>query len=210
MNNDEFQNLLLEMIGTQENEIENEQQRTCLISGDKLEDTHITLSCGHKFNFYNIYNEVIKQKCQNNYNETQHLKKNQIKCPYCREVQNFLLPQVEGFPIIKYVNSPLKYVKMPNYCKAVLKSGKRKGEMCNKPCYGDYCSFHQKINDKKKKNKDKTKPKLICKHVIKRGKRKGEICGKKLIGKYIDLCYCASHYKQHITINDVINNIPEV
>ena len=207
MNNDEFQNLLLKMINIDDDDNDSEEQRTCLISGDKLEKNHITLECGHKFNFYNIYNEVIKQKCKENYNETQHLKKYQVKCPYCRSVQNYLLPQVEGYAIIKYVNAPLKYVMMPNKCKAILKSGKRKGKMCDKPCYGDYCSFHKKINDKKKKNKVQTKSKLTCKHIIKRGKRKGEVCGKKLIGKYVDLCYCASHYKQHISVSDVINNV---
>tara|TARA_B100001057_G_C22856205_1_gene952762 strand:+ start:637 stop:1269 length:633 start_codon:yes stop_codon:yes gene_type:complete len=210
MNNDEFQNLLLEMIYEDDDNDDNEEQRTCLISGDKLEKNHIKLSCGHKFNFHNIFNEVIKQKCQNNYNETQHLKKHQIKCPYCRTVQNYLLPQVEGFAIIKYVNSPLKYVMMPNKCKQILKSGKRKGEMCGKPCFGDYCSFHKKYNNKKKEKTVKIKNKITCKHIIKRGKRKGEVCGKKLTGKYVDLCYCASHWKQHITVNDVINNIIEV
>ena len=95
---------------------------------------------------------------------------------------------------------------MPNNCKAIFKSGKRKGEMCGKPCYGEYCSFHKKIIDKKKKNKVKAKPKLICEHVIKKGKRKGENCGKKLIGKYVAICYCASHYKQHIIVNDIVNN----
>mgnify|MGYP001499998453 FL=1 len=205
MNNDEFQNLLLEMLD-KEDDYDNEEQRTCLISGNKLEKNHIKLSCGHKFNFHNIYNEVIKQKCQNNYNETQHLKKHQIKCPYCRTIQNYLLPQVEGFAIIKYVNSPLKYVMMPNKCKQILKSGKRKGEMCGKSCFGNYCSFHKKCNDRKKEKTVKIKNKIICKHIIKRGKRKGEVCGKKLIGKYVDLCFCASHWKQHITIDNVINN----
>ena len=74
MNNDEFQNLLLKMIDIDDDNDDSNEQRTCLISGDKLENNHITLACGHKFNFYNIYNEVIKQKCQENYNETQHLK----------------------------------------------------------------------------------------------------------------------------------------
>ena len=159
MNNDEFQNLLLKMIDSNDEDDDEGQQTTCLISGNKLEENHVTLNCGHKFNFHNIYNEVIKQKCQNNYNETQHLKKYQIKCPYCRSVQNHLLPQVEGYAIIKYVNAPLKYIMMPNKCKAILKSGKRKGEMCGKSCYGNYCSFHKKINDKKKTNKIQTKTK---------------------------------------------------
>ena len=34
----------------------------CLISGETLEDNHITLLCNHKFNYRSIYEEVVQQK----------------------------------------------------------------------------------------------------------------------------------------------------
>ena len=39
---------------------------TCLIENKPLVDNFITLSCGHKFNYLPIYNEIIKQKTKYN------------------------------------------------------------------------------------------------------------------------------------------------
>ena len=63
----------------------------CLISNLSLEKNYITLPCGHRFNYTPLFNEVKNQK---NYSslETSRIKKNQIKCPYCRTIVNNLLP----------------------------------------------------------------------------------------------------------------------
>ena len=39
-----------------------EKDNICLISNDKLEVNYITLGCGHKFNYLDLYNEVVYQK----------------------------------------------------------------------------------------------------------------------------------------------------
>ena len=72
----------------------------CLISNDKLEADHVTLKCNHKFNYINIFSEIFKQKKQENSLETQKLNKFQIKCPYCRNIQNGIYNQ-ERLGIIK-------------------------------------------------------------------------------------------------------------
>lgn len=66
-----------------------QSNNTCLISGDELLDTHITLNCGHSFNYLPIYNEIIQNKIKNN---KLHLDVDQIQCPYCRQIQDELIP----------------------------------------------------------------------------------------------------------------------
>ena len=39
-----------------------EEKEVCLISGAELEKKYVTLNCGHKFNYKDIYNEVVYQK----------------------------------------------------------------------------------------------------------------------------------------------------
>ena len=69
----------------------------CLISNEPLEKDHITFTCKHKFNYIPIFNEIIRQKhhiIHRKYNnlEVQKLTKFQMKCPYCRKIQNGILP----------------------------------------------------------------------------------------------------------------------
>ena len=55
---------------------------------------------GKKVNIPNLlplYNEVIKQKTVINTFEITHLKINEIKCPYCREITSKLLPYIDKF-----------------------------------------------------------------------------------------------------------------
>ena len=36
----------------------NEEENICLISNLPLDDTHITLKCGHKFNYKPLFNDI--------------------------------------------------------------------------------------------------------------------------------------------------------
>lgn len=191
----------------------------CLISYEPLENKHIKLLCGHKFNYKHIYSEVCNQKLYYKQYEVCRLMKNQIKCPYCRNVQNYLLPQKDGFKNIKRVNSPLSQCMLLNECKYIFKSGKRKNDVCGKRCFDIYCKTHERVvekqkvkeeekkklhktnNDKGKDNdKDKDKDKCIiknnqiekCKAILKSGKRKGELCGCKVFSSE------SNHCKRHI------------
>ena len=67
------------------------KKEKCLISNLDLDENYITLVCGHKFNYYPLYQEIIRQKTIQNLCEVTKLKLNQIKCPYCRNITNNLL-----------------------------------------------------------------------------------------------------------------------
>lgn len=71
-----------------------EDKNTCLISGEKLVEYFVELKCGHSFNYLPLYHDIVNHKKKFNYKESgkSFLGKNQIRCPYCRSVQNELLP----------------------------------------------------------------------------------------------------------------------
>ena len=130
------------------NEKIEEEEEVCLISGDNLKKDFVTLDCGHKFNYENIYNEIITQRKKNRL-EIQSVRINQLKCPYCRSIHKGILPYVESYPRIVNVNcTAIELVKSKlKYCEAILKSGKRKGEICNCTVkFGKYCGRHKKLN----------------------------------------------------------------
>jgi hypothetical protein len=81
-----------------ENEHDENSENNCLISNLPLDETCITLECNHKFNYYYIFNEILTSKKICNY-MTKKLNTNQIKCPYCRTIYNYVLPislDIEG------------------------------------------------------------------------------------------------------------------
>ena len=140
----------------------------CLIIYSKLDSNHITLECGHKYNYLPIYNEVVYQKTKTN-TDIVKLGIKQIKCPYCRNIQNFLLPQMKGYNLIQGVNSPLKFCKCLYNCSYKLKTG-----ICNKPCNEEFCTTHKNKNKNKiliEKNKKENRCKcstltgMQCKNI---------------------------------------------
>ena len=156
----DFNKELLEMLCE---ETEGKEEDTCLISNTTLKDKYVRLCCGHKFNYDDIFNEIKYQKKQHHNYETQKLYTNQIKCPYCRTVQNGLLPWYEGKTKCTNVNWPPKYQYKPNKCVYEYLSGKRKGHQCSKACIGKYCTNHEKIIKirlEKQKQKSKINKKI--------------------------------------------------
>ena len=151
--NDELMKMLLE---EQKNDDE-----TCLISGSLLDDNHIKLECNHKFNYKHIYNEVHKQKTQPWHSEVNKVRNNQLKCPYCRNIQIGILPYKDNYPKVKYVNWPPSLMMLPNNCIYEFSSGKRKGMSCQKKCNGKYCLSHTRIMERREQKKlEKEKKKL--------------------------------------------------
>ena len=207
-----FNKELLELICQNDSKVE--QVNTCLISNLPLECNHITLSCGHKFNYKSIYNEVKNQK-KYSHLETQKLKNNQIKCPYCRNIQNGLLPHYENFAKNNGINWPPSKQFKPNNCLYQFLSGKKKELTCDKKCFNKYCPSHEKIINKKtaKKSHNKklfnelvnspldnviiglTNPEYhnTCTYVFRRGKNKGNRC--KCKKKINNSSHCKSHFK---------------
>lgn len=123
------------------------KRETCLISGEPLDASPVILECGHKFNYYNLFNEIYRQKKILNVNEIRRLKENQIMCPYCRNVQSRLLYWREGYPEIAGVNAPREQTMFPKKCTKVLKSG----EICGEGTHDELCESHMKIKLKTKK-----------------------------------------------------------
>lgn len=184
--------------------------KVCLISGDPLIQYSVTLECGHTFNYDEIFNEVYQQKCNPKRLETQRLRINELKCPYCRNIQQKILPQLNDVYELYYgVNEPLKYCMFLSKCKHAYKYGKRKGTVCNRNSNDDFCKMHAKGVSKKKDVPSKNEiiisegviengplinNKNYCQATIPRGKRKGLHClNKKKNGNY-----CGIHAKQFL------------
>ena len=156
----EFYNMLHSELNKKEN-IKQESKR-CLISKQPLDNTCIKLMCGHEFNYNPLYREIKKQKTYHNHLSIIRLKKNQIQCPYCRNIQDKVLPfkPYEGVTKCYGVNSPPSYEMLMDKCSYVFKSGKRKNKPCNKMCNGEYCNGHFKIMEKKKEKKKRKLKKI--------------------------------------------------
>jgi len=126
-----------------------ENGEKCLISNEVLVPNAITLECNHKFNYMELYYEVVEQKTKKILDNSK-LKLNEIKCPYCRSISRNLLPY------FKYYNTkPLKGVDHPadlsiklNECQYIEKNS----ELCGKNAcitkFGIFCNNHVKYNIK--------------------------------------------------------------
>lgn len=157
----------------------NEDEDVCLISHETLTENNIKLYCGHCFNYEPLLNEIKYQKLNNNPLEIRKLKINEIKCPYCRKIQNKLLPCYGA----KFygVNHPDKYCMKPFKCSYVFKSGKNKGHVCNKDSIYTFCNKHKNI--KQDLN--------TCTQILKSGKNAGKECSCKIFQDNL----CKRHYK---------------
>lgn len=113
----------------------------CLISGDPLEPRHVKLNCGHTFNYENIFNEVYRQKKVYQQYEKTTLYMREIKCPYCRNVQDELLFEDARFPRVTGVNAPLRFCMYPAKCQYIMEDG----GACNDGCYETHCRFHLRL-----------------------------------------------------------------
>ena len=173
-----FKQELYALISSSENE---EKRETCMISNRVLtEDNSIRLYCGHRFVYASLFEEVKQQKKvkkKNNLFGRDLLRSNEIKCPYCRNVQKGILPPKEGFTEVMYVNTPLKHAMYTHKCENVFRSGKNKGNRCNKNAREPLCSKCKRNKNNKDKDKDNVQYKR-CMVTMKSGKRKGLPCNR--------------------------------
>jgi len=97
----ELYNSLDDTNGTNANN-DTENKELCLITNVPLKDNYVKLNCGHKFNYEAIFKDIFnhKKKFNNMEQMKTKLKQNQIRCPYCRNIQDELLPYYEylGYP----------------------------------------------------------------------------------------------------------------
>ena len=141
-------------------------ENKCLISNNELNKEYtIVLDCGHKFNYLDLFNDLQQYKCNDSNYNVNKLYDYQMRCPYCRQIQNSILPYYPEIlkNKIRGVNYPLHYSMGNNLCNYKFKSGKKKGELCNKCCYRDKCHLHFKCNENAIciKNVPRTYEKLI-------------------------------------------------
>ena len=197
-------------------------ENICLITKEKLQPNHITLSCKHKFNYLPIYHEVVNQKNkQNNMYEITKLLTNEIKCPYCRAITYKLLPYIPypSVKVVKNVNSYItsSYNSNPGYFLYAPKCC-HGGPETENPCqkYGVYyekenlllCPQHyksyllkQKTGSKKIAKESAKGGATGCCAILKCGKNIGKECGVRCIDGGVDgennkeMKYCKKHYK---------------
>jgi hypothetical protein len=108
----------------------------CLLTNRPLECGYIELPCGHKFNFFPLYTEILYQKTNpafvnNKYNTP--VSNDKIKCPYCRTIHsNSLLPYIVNEKRINGINSPIKLCSLGNVkCQHVsVSTSKKKHTAC--------------------------------------------------------------------------------
>jgi hypothetical protein len=189
------------------NETETEvlSDNICLLSKEPLiESETIKLYCNHAFNYIPLYKEIKQQKKEKHSYDIVKLKTNEIKCPYCRNIQTKVLPYIKGIKgvtKIRGVNSPPQWEMLLNACEYKFKGGKRKDSPCNDKCHGAYCLKHLTYLEKvKKKVKNKViKPsKLRLKLKVNPGEKIGDIIiNEETLSKYgiIGLYEIAKEYK---------------
>ena len=107
----------------------------CLVTREPLEPNHVTLACGHKFNYLAIYNELklLRRRSARPY-DTSYVNMREIRCPYCKEVTTGILPYVPTLvpELTRGLNSPQSQSIGKCTCEHVLTRGQRKGQMCGK------------------------------------------------------------------------------
>ena len=182
-------------------------ENTCLITNEPLNVFHVSLQCGHKFNYEPLYQEVLRQKGRLGiYNYHEKIGMHQIKCPYCRTLTNHLLPCIGQHPVIKRlngVNAPA-HMCMPgiachhNNCEV-----NAFYEHDSNP----YCLRHYNaaLKAKSKASNPKTKPmttpkSVTCAAEIQTGKNKGQQCS--LNAMQCDLVppLCKKHSKCNVIL----------
>ena len=126
----------------------------CLLTGEALGMNHIALKCGHAFNYAPLFNELRREKTRHNPKEIQRVQTNQIKCPYCRQVHNGLLPFVPTITTerLRGVNAPDKYTMTLCACEWKMKNGSRSGQLCGGSAfqtqYGSRCEKHWRTEER--------------------------------------------------------------
>lgn len=149
-------------------ETEDELNNRCLITHDALLPDFVTLECGHKFNYDPLLQDLHKHKSAFNPMEFRPLRKNEIRCPFCRNVQETLLPWYESKPKYAGINAHNPSdVKIP-FCHAS-PTCKAKYGVVRKEDNQPYCHAHAyELNQKAQSEaKRKAKEQKIAQQKIK-------------------------------------------
>jgi hypothetical protein len=81
----------------------------CLITNNPLENNHVTLECGHSFNYLPLCYQIFSQKFGlSNFKDIKQINiRENIECPYCRQVQPKLISYLpeENFKLAYGIHS---------------------------------------------------------------------------------------------------------
>ena len=201
---------------------------TCLISNVKLDNNFVQLKCGHKFNYGPLFKDILNYKKKFNNMEQTKLKSNEIRCPYCRKIQQDLLPYYTelAFPKEHGVNylDPLKnnYVSSYNLCQFETIITDISGVTTVNKCYhygythgvlkekyknsNKYCYTHKKVLVKELKQQEKDKIKLE-KLLLKEEAKKKKLELKQLLKNNNKIKDCENVVISDIIINNENHNI---
>ena len=181
---------LKNMLSHSEAEASENEDNCCLLTKEPLQHIHIVLACGHKFNYVPIYREVIAQKTvglsSTGYYTSHSLRRNEIKCPYCRNVQDKLLPYLEfdGVKKMVNVNHPAKMSMPSQPCMYSTNVKSKKSASCKEcaiNCHnGTYvCKKHYELSTPESSSittTTTTTTSSICGVILRYGKNKGIPC----------------------------------
>jgi hypothetical protein len=167
------------------------EENTCKITGNKLEEHFVKLNCNHCFNYLPLYYEIFNQRYVN-LTFTSKVYRRYFLCPYCRKLQENLLPYIAelGMPEFYGINSD-DIIKMPKkeYLTTVVngiifKLGKCNVKDCTHllvsklpNCEETYCKKHYKIvTNRKIRELEKEKKKCLLeeKKIITQEKKKNK------------------------------------
>lgn len=170
----------------------------CLLTKEALNDIHVTLNCGHKFNYIPLYKEVVIQKTSagitsNGYYNSCTLRLNEVKCPYCRSVQDKLLPflNYDDIKRLRGVNGPESLCMKARMCEYIETANKKKKKNTKKEISDScecnaihlvngvyYCKKHydQVNNGSAAVFISTTVSEDVCGVIVKSGKNKGLPC----------------------------------
>ena len=201
----QMKNAIAEVPSQTQTQTQNEDEDAmCLITNEKLNLFHVSLQCGHKFNYEPLYQEVLRQKGRtgiiNNYHEK--IDVNQIKCPYCRTLTNRLLPCIGQHPVIKRlagVNSPA-HMCMPGV--------KCHIEACNANAFYEhddrlFCLRHHRAAMKPKSINKIARKKasfVKCAAEVQSGENKGKRCKLNAIQSTSEPPLCKKHSKCNVVL----------
>ena len=187
---------------------EQSHENTCLITNDPLNAFHVTLTCGHKFNYDPLYQEVLRQKGRfgiHNYYEK--IGTYQIKCPYCRTLTNKLLPYIGSHPTIKRLNGVNAPMSM---CMPGIECSHNNNNSCGANAFYEhnsnpYCLRHYNSVTKSASNHAKndiiiSANQVQCVAEIQTGKNKGKQCGLNAIQSTLVPHLCKKHSKCNVVV----------
>ncbi len=179
--NFDFYKELYESLDSSDNNMDEQLAQVCLISNTPLTKHFVELECKHKFNYVPLFKDLVNHKTKFSSLDTHRLKVNEIRCPYCRNKQDSLLPYIEelGLPKehgVNWINMEL----MSTINVIDLKIGQccwGNGHECsaihvltNGSTNLDYCYYHYKLTAKKAMMAQKLKQKLELKALIAQAK----------------------------------------